>query len=388
MKPPRSVVVKRGDRAVETMRISLPAAAPGTERHLVVQRFGAAGARPKAYLQAALHADELPGTLVLHALGRRLTALEEAQRITGEILLVPVANPIGLAQSLMQTTLGRYDLAAMSNFNRAWPDLEPAVAAAVATRLGEEPARNVALVRAALRDAAAALPAVGENAALRRSLCRLAVDADIVLDLHCDLEAALHLYLGTPLWPEAADLAAETGAVAVLLAEESGGHPFDEAFSSIWWRLARRFPARPLPQACLAATLEYRGQRDLAPELAAADAEALLRFLTRRGVLAGELPPLPPLATAPTPLEGAAMIEAPVSGLALFAVAPGDAVAAGQLVCRLLDPLRGEAVEVRSPTAGRVFARALPGLLRAGEVVAKVAGAVPLPGRRGALLPN
>ncbi len=370
------------------MRIELPAAAPGTERHLAVQRFGTVGARPKAYLQAALHADELPGTLVLHELGRRLTALEEAGRVAGEILLVPVANPIGLAQSLMQTALGRYDLATMGNFNRGWPDLEPAVARAVTARLGDDAAANVALVRAALCDAAEALPAVGENAALRRHLCRLAVDADIVLDLHCDLEAAVHLYLGTPLWPDASDLAAETGAVAVLLAEESGGHPFDEAFSSIWWRLARRFPERPLPQACLAATVEYRGQRDIAPQTAAADAEALLRFLTRRGLLDDDAPPLSPLVASPTPLEGAAMIEAPVSGIALFTVTPGETVAAGQLVCHLLDPLRGGAVEVRSPIAGIVFARAARGLVRAGEVVVKVAGAVPLPGRHGALLPN
>lgn len=388
MKPPGSVTVKPGDRAVQTTRITLPAAAPGTERHLVVHRFGPAGARPKAYLQAALHADELPGTLVLRELARRLAALDGAGQVRGEILLVPVANPIGLAQSLMQTPLGRFDLATMSNFNRGWPDLEPAVAAAVATGLGGDAAANVALVRAALGDAVAALPGIGEVAALRRTLCGLAVDADIVLDLHCDLEAALHLYLGTPLWPDAADLAAEIGAVAVLLAERSGGEPFDEAFSSVWWRLARRFPDHPLPLACLAATLEYRGQRDIAPELAAADAEALLRFLTRRGLLEGRPAALPPPATTATPLAGAAMIEAPVSGLTLFTVAPGQQVIAGQCVCRLLDPLSGAAVEVCSPTAGRVFARAARGLVRAGEVVVKVAGSTPLPGRDKALLPN
>jgi predicted deacylase len=229
---------------------------------------------------------------------------------------------------------------------------------------------------------------VGENAALRRELCRLAVDADIVLDLHCDLEAAMHLYLGTPLWPDAADLAAETGAVAVLLAEASGGEPFDEAFSSVWWRLARRFPDRPIPLGCLAGTLEYRGLRDVEDLTAAPDAEALLRFLTRRGLVYGELPPRPDPAVDATPLEGVAMIEAPVSGIALFDVVPGQRVAAGQRVCRIVDPLRSDEVEVVSPTAGPVFARALRGLVRAGEVVVKVAGASPLPGRNRRLLPN
>lgn len=373
---------------METSRIALPAAAPGTERHLLVQRFGRPGARPKAYLQAALHADELPGVLVLRHLVQRLQALDQAGRVAGEIVVVPMANPIGMAQAIMQSHLGRYDLAAMSNFNRGWPDLLPAVAAAVADRLGPDAAVNVGLIRAALRAAADGLPSTGENAALRRLLCGLAVDADIVLDLHCDLEAAMHLYLGTPLWPDAADLAAETGAVAVLLAESSGGHPFDEALSSVWWRLARRFPDRPVPLACLAGTLEYRGLRDVGDVTAAPDAEALLRFLMRRGVVLGDPGQLPGRPVEATPLDGAAMIEAPVGGLALFEVAPGQHVAAGQRVCRIVDPLRAGEVDVVSPTTGPVFARALRGLVRAGEVVVKVAGATPLPGRSGKLLPN
>lgn len=353
-----------------------------------MHRFGRAGARPKAYFQAALHADELPGVLVLRHLARRLVELERAGRVRGEVVVVPMANPIGMAQAMMQSHLGRYDLAQMSNFNRGWPDLEPAVAAAVGKRLGGDAAANVELIRRALQVAVAALPAVGENAALRRELCALAVEADIVLDLHSDLEAAMHLYLGTPLWPDAADLAAESGVVAVLTAETSGGSPFDEVFSSVWWRLARRFPDRPVPQACLASTLEYRGLRDVEDVTAVPDAEALLRFLTRRGVVDGELPPLSGLAVDATPLDGVAMIEAPVSGVALFDVLPGQHVAAGQRVCRIVDPLRADEVEVRSPTAGPVFARALRGLVRAGEVVVKVAGATSLPGRGGRLLPN
>lgn len=371
---------------METERIELPPAAPGTGRHLIVQRFGRPGARPKAYLQAALHADELPGVLVLRHLARLLEAEEAAGRVRGEIALVPLANPIGMAQSIVQAHLGRYDLFKMSNFNRDWPDLAPALAERVKDRLDGDAGANVALIRSGLRDLAAELPAVGENAALRKLLLGLAVDADIVLDLHCDLEAVVHLYLGTPLWPEGADLAAEIGAVAVLLAETSGGNPFDEAFSAPWWQLARTFPDRPIPFACFAATLEHRGLRDVAEDLAAADAAALLRFLVRRGVVAGDPGPLPPSRCAATPLAGTAMVEAPASGLVLFDVRPGDEVAEGQRLARIVDPLGSNDIEVRSPIEGRVFARSLPGVARAGEVVVKVAGGAPLPGRVGKLL--
>ena len=112
----------------------------------------------------------------------------------------------------------------------------------------------------------------GEIAVLRHTLLRLAFDADFVLDLHADNEAVLHLYIGTPLWPDAADLAAELGARAVLLAEVSGGNPFDEACGGPWWALARRFPEAAIPPACLAATVELRSNNAVDAGLAEGDA--------------------------------------------------------------------------------------------------------------------
>lgn len=54
---------------------------------------------------------------------------------------------------------------------------------------------------------------------MKKILFGLAHDADIVLDLHCDNEAVLHVYLGTPLWPEGEDLSAQVGAEVTLLAK-------------------------------------------------------------------------------------------------------------------------------------------------------------------------
>ena len=75
--------------------------APGTQRFLKSHHFGTPGEGEKIYLQASLHADELPGMLVLHHLQPLLAAAEAEGRIHGEIVLVPVANPIGLAQTLL-----------------------------------------------------------------------------------------------------------------------------------------------------------------------------------------------------------------------------------------------------------------------------------------------
>lgn len=363
-------------------------AAAGTRRELAVHRFGLPGARPKAYVQAGLHGDELPGILVASHLVERLAAVEADGRIAGEVLVVPVANPIGVAQRLGEAHPGRYDLADFGNFNRGWPDLFEACAEIVAGRLGADPADNIACVRETLRALAGDMPIASEQASLRRALLSRAIDADIVLDLHCDLEAVVHLYLGTPLWPAARDLAGEIGAWAVLLAECSGGDPFDEACSAPWWRLAGRFPDHPLPPACLAATIEYRGLADVEEELAAADAEALIRFLVGRGVVLGPHVPRDMEVAAATPLAGAAFVRAPSAGLVEFLRMPGEQVEAGDPVVRLVSPPSRTRESARTtlaaPVSGVLYARARNRLARPGDILCKIAGQAEF--RRGHLL--
>jgi uncharacterized protein len=63
--------------------IALMPSAPGGHRHLSVLRFGSPDARPKATLQAALHADEIPPMLVAWHLRSLLTELETAGQIRG-----------------------------------------------------------------------------------------------------------------------------------------------------------------------------------------------------------------------------------------------------------------------------------------------------------------
>ncbi|HMA14205.1 MAG TPA: succinylglutamate desuccinylase/aspartoacylase family protein, partial [Kiloniellaceae bacterium] len=197
-------------------RLPLLTVAPGTARELVVHRFGRAGARPKVYLQAALHADETPGLLVLHHLHQLLEDAERNGKIAGEVVLVPYANPIGLAQFANGEHAGRYEQGGGGNFNRNWPDLAAAIADDIAERLTDDEAGNVALIRGAMLDHIAAQHPASELHALRLALASLAADADVVLDLHCDDQSLMHLFLIPANWPEAADLAADLGCRAVL----------------------------------------------------------------------------------------------------------------------------------------------------------------------------
>jgi len=357
----------------------LQAAVPGTTQQLLSLHYGTPGSGAKAVIQASLHADEVPGMLVAHHLRERLALAEAQGRLHGEVVLLPAANPIGLGQWLLRGFQGRFELNSGENFNRHYADLTDDVARRVAGRLTADAAHNVATVRVALRDAVAALPVASALDSLRRTLYGLAVDADIVLDLHCDGEAVLHLYTTPQCWPQAELLARCTGARAALLAERSGGEPFDEACSMLWPQLAARVGAQfPLPQACLAVTIELRGEADVAHALAAQDAAAIEHFLTLRGLIsapAGQPAAAPPalLCTA-TPLAGSMPITAPRGGIVAFVCRPGDVVAAGDTIAELIDPLDGSVTPLTSPVAGLLFAHENRRFAVAGMAVAKVAG--------------
>jgi predicted deacylase len=74
-----------------------------------------------------------------------------------------------------------------------------------------------------------------------------ACTADMVLDLHCDAEAALHMYALPQHWPQWRSLSAHLNVKVGLLAEDSGGSSFDEACSLPWLRLSRAFPEAQIP---------------------------------------------------------------------------------------------------------------------------------------------
>ena len=177
---------------------ALVSPASGTQRMLRSLHYGTPGHGRKVYLQASLHADELPGMLTLHHLRRRLDEADTASAISGEVVLVPLANPIGLDQTLMHYQAGRFEHASMENFNRNYADFFALLKDPLADKLGPDADENRRVIRAAMAAALAAQPAKTELQSLRKVLTGLSIDADVVLDLHCDFEAVLHVYVEQP----------------------------------------------------------------------------------------------------------------------------------------------------------------------------------------------
>jgi predicted deacylase len=364
---------------VRLQRHPLAGCAPGTARELLSLHYGPAAGAGKAVIQASLHADEVPGLLVAQHLRGRLAELEAQGRLLGEIVLLPFANPLGLAQRLLHVPMGRFDLASGENFNRHYADLSRSAVERLPVTLASDPAARLAQLRAALRAACTALPAEDELKSLRKTLLGLAIDADVVLDLHCDNEAVLHLYAATALRAAAEPLARLLGAHALLLADESGDEPFDEACSTIWARLAQRLGERAgqpveLPAACLAITVELRGETDVDHALAARDAAAILDFLALRGLLSDPPRELPPLLHPATPLAGSLPVAVPSAGVVVWRCAPGAVVQAGDVLADLVDPASGTQIDIRSPATGVFYARDNRRFVPAGTRIAKIAG--------------
>ncbi|OWY37676.1 succinylglutamate desuccinylase [Xenophilus sp. AP218F] len=350
----------------------------GTRRQLASFHFGAPGRGEKVYIQSSLHADELPGMLVAWHLKKRLQQLEADGALLGEVTLLPAANPIGLNQNLAGQALGRFEQMSGQNFNRHYPPLAQAVFMDVCGQLGPDAAANTRLIRDSMKKQLAQQQPVTELQSLRHTLQTLACDADVVLDLHCDNRADLHLYTGTPLWPQCEPLARYLQACATLLAEDSGDYPFDEACSQPWWQLRQLAQAggltAPIDAACLAVTVELRGESDVRHDLAERDAAAILHFLQRRGVIAGEAPPLPPLRHPPTPLAGSEDLLAPHAGVVVYHAQPGAAVASGELIAEVIDPLGDQVSEIRARSGGVLYATSRRPYATAGLAIAKVAG--------------
>lgn len=364
---------------------SLIAPTLGTQRHLTSFHYGPSGGQ-KIYIQASLHADELPGMLVAWRLRRHFASLEAAGKLRGEVIVVPVANPIGLNQHLLGSHLGRFEGNTAQNFNRHFYDLTALVMHRVEAHLTGDIDENREAVRTAMREALDEQTPRTELESQRLALQKLSYDADVVLDLHCDWDAAMHLYANPDIWPEVEPLARYIGAKASLLTLNADGNPFDEIHSFCWSNLRARYGERhPLPNGAVSVTVELRGQRDVSHEFAEQDAQAILHYLGYRGFVDADVAPLPALPFPPTPFAGAAPLTAPVSGVLVFRADVGTWIESGQPVADLVDPLTDQVTTLNATTTGVLYARHSLRFASAGLTVAHIAGVKAF--RTGSLLP-
>lgn len=363
--------------------------APGHSTTLYWYSAGPEDAPAKVYLQAALHADEQPGTMALHHLLPMLRDADRASTLAARFVVFPSVNPLGLATRVQRRHIGRYDLETGINFNRRWPDLYHAVADRLTGRFTEDASANVALIRGAVGDWLRAQQPVTAAQRLRRLIMLAAHDADIMLDLHCDDESLKHIFTSPDLMPGLQDLADRMQVAATLTAEDSGGGSFDEVLPNLFRKAQRANPDVPIPMAAETATLEYRGQADTHDHFGKEDAQGLFDFFAGRGLIAAKTTPARP-APGPTPFEATEVLRADRPGLLAYRVALGDQVKKGDIVADIIAMDGPEAFLARTPlragTDGLILSRATAKYAVTGSSVAKIVGTEVLPSRAGGYL--
>jgi predicted deacylase len=337
---------------MQKSEITIAGDVPGVEYRLPVLTFeGRNPTAPRVYTQAALHAEELPGTAALHFLVPMLEAAEARGDLLGSIIVVPRANPIGASQYVNGGMEGRFDLGSRTNFNRDYPLIG----------LDE---------RDSLLEDIATLPATEQ---LKRHLLHMASGADLMLDLHCDDESQLYSYLHEAYWPTATDLAESMGLEAVLLSDGNSS-AFEDAVTHIWEHgpLGAR---KHWSEGRISITMEFRGLADVDPVLGRMDAEGLYAFLQRRGVISGEPIRREEFSGPVAGLDYVQMVNSPVSGMVLFEREYGEVVEKGDHLATVVttpgDPA-GD-VKVTAPTEGTIVTRVTRRFVRRGDNLMKIA---------------
>src|SRR5262249_34909086 len=278
--------------------------------------------------------------MILRELCKLLAQAEEEGQIKGEIVVVPMANPLGVDQALNSAIMGRFDLRTGANFNRAWPDLASGLADSVRKRIGADAEQNVELVRRELRRRIAALQPDSPTMVQRIALARRAYDADLVVDLHCDDEALSYMMAPDGLWDEAKRFASDVGVHSLQPSgQSSGAHCFDECFLEPWLALRTEFGAR-VPLSCKAFTFEMGGVLDVDPKLSARYAQGFFRYLRGIGCIAGAAPRQ--RANGLNEFRAFEMLDSPAGGLLLYRQQLGDWVSPGDVLAEIVDPVASD----------------------------------------------
>lgn len=373
----RKVVPLRGDT-------------PGSVTEFTYYVIGPQDAAEKVHLQAALHADEHPGTMVLHHLLPMLRQADDQGLLRARFTVMPLVNPLGMATFSLRHHIGRYDTNTGINFNRRWPDLFSVIRTQLNGRLSDDERFNVNLIRKAVSNWIDAQQPRTAAEQLRLLVLKEAHDAEFVLDLHCDDDSLIHIFTSPELMPELQDLADWMGSAATLTASDSGGGSFDEVLPQLYRKVAQANPGKPVPMATAAATLEYRGQADVFDHFGADDARRLWGFLCGRNLIDADPGERPAPLSQATPFDATEIVRIDRPGLVAYRAELGERVKKGQPVADLIALDGPEAFMARTPilagTDGLVLSRVSAKYAPRGAGIMKIVGTTTLSGRKGAYL--
>lgn len=292
---------------------------------------------PKVYIQSSIHGAEVQGNVVIYHLIQMLSKLT----VRGEIVLVPNCNPVGTNIKAGEYTLGRFDPVNGTNWNRGYFYDEEKVLAFAAGITPEESVESIRLrfrayLNKCIKEKLDTPWGLGLAQQLNLKLQQLAVDADMVLDLHNGPVSTRHIYI-----PEYAQASAKLFNIphAIFIPNVFAG-ALDEATFCPWWTLQdtlNQTQQRDINFDIEAFTLEMGSQEVIDFSDGNLDAMSILTYLSQKGViLETEFVPQT-MERIGVYLANYKTLYTSFGGMVEYCVKPGQKVAAGEVMARVLN---------------------------------------------------
>ncbi len=298
---------------------------------------GSEAGAPSLYLQAAIHGAETQGYWV----ALKLIEFFSRQAPKGDVTIVPLANPYGANNKMVETTCGRFDPVTGANWNRNYADLAPILDV---DNFVKQYAEHdfVALVprfkKRLLEEIESLLqqPQAYEKK-LNLQLQQLACQADIVLDLHCDTQSRPHVYSAS--YAEASAVKLNFPYVITIPPHFAGA--LDEAIFCPWWQLTQAFnrlhTEQPIDRPPIEAFTVELGHQEMIDQHAAENhVAALLSYFNHTGIC--EAKTLEQNRTTIATLDNFVTLYAPTGGLIVEVAPLGEPVAANEALMKISNP--------------------------------------------------
>jgi predicted deacylase len=332
---------------------------------LFIQSYQFTGENPgkKVYLQSNLHGAEISGNAVINDVINFLITLDKTQ-LTGEILLVPVCNPLGVNQRSHYFSSGRYNPYDGKDWNRIFWDYQKTGADISEfaedyqdlgqDKIQEKYRQNILNQFHQLAKSIRISPGVSYNNYYRYQLQNLALDADYVIDLHSSTNNAIdYLYCFHSREESANAFLLDRG----ILMNNYDGDAFDEAFIKPWLALERELAklGKNIRFEIESWTLELGSGSEMNPESVQKGIRGIKNYLATKGILSLEDFPLastPNHRTNFTPKNKIQRYHSPGGGMIEFDVKLGETIHKNQKLYTILSFNKiGELPQIREVLA-------------------------------------
>lgn len=312
--------------------------ASGRDLNIPVYKFKSNVPGPKVYIQSSIHGAEVQGNIVIFHLLKHLQGAE----LKGEITLVPNCNPVGSNLKSGEYTLGRFDPVNGQNWNRAYHydnDLIEEYANSI------NPNSDITKIKAEYRSRLKISIdtklndtwGLGLAECLNLKLQKMALEADIVLDLHNGPVSTRHIYV-----PEYAKNSAKFFNIPnVILIPNVFSGALDEATFCPWWSLKNtleeRYPMKEWDFGVEAFTVEMGSQEVIEFEAGVADSISILTYLSYKKCFVTEQYSPKKMIRRAVYLKDYKVMFSQFGGMVEYVAKPGSIIEKGRILARVLN---------------------------------------------------